>query len=86
MSSHLARKTFMKNWFAVEVCGNFLLSSVSVWIRSGIECFDFSTAGCPDVSPLVLLSLPFLLDPQAKEGGRHRTWAFGGLVVQMRSG
>ena len=39
--SHVARKTFMKNWYAVEVCGIFLLALVPVLIRSGIECLTF---------------------------------------------
>jgi hypothetical protein len=52
--SHVARRGFMKNWFAVEVGGSLLIL-VSVVFGIGLKSNVFLTIGYPDVSPAALL-------------------------------
>lgn len=83
--SQVARKTFMKNWFAVEVGRNFLLVQVSVRFGTGLKSLGFVSFHCRLFRCEFLSSFCRRL-PSPSRGGRemHCAQSFGGLVEWTR--
>lgn len=77
----------MKNWYAVEVCRNFLIS-VSVGFRTGFKSFVFFfTVGYPNVSPSGLFIPPLTpVRAQVEEEERTALSRRKGFAVWMRNG
>jgi len=77
--SQVARKTFMKNWYAVEVRGIILpiLASVGFGMELNVRPL---TVGYPDVSPFGL-SYPSCSGPSGGGGIASSRW--GVLVLWM---